>query len=73
MTYLFISHDLSVVEHIADRVAIMYLGRIVEVGTKTQIFEQPRHPYTKALMDAVPVDHPRLRREREPRRPAFPW
>ncbi len=66
LTYIFISHDLSVVDYISDRVAIMYLGRIVEMGTKQQIFDHPAHPYTRALMDAVPVSHPDQRRERVP-------
>ncbi|GFE49587.1 ABC transporter ATP-binding protein [Roseobacter cerasinus] len=54
LTYLFISHDLSVVEHIADRVAIMYLGRLVEIGTTEEVFENPRHPYTRALLAEAP-------------------
>jgi peptide/nickel transport system ATP-binding protein/oligopeptide transport system ATP-binding protein len=66
LTYIFISHDLSVVEYISDRVAIMYLGRIVEQGSKATIFTHPGHPYTRALIDAVPVAHPSQRRQREP-------
>lgn len=54
LTYLFISHDLSVIEHICDRVAIMYLGKVVEIGTKEDIFNNPQHPYTKALLSAIP-------------------
>jgi oligopeptide/dipeptide ABC transporter ATP-binding protein len=64
MTYLFISHDLGVVRHISDRVAVMYLGRIVELADTEELFEMPMHPYTEALLSAVPVIHPRLRRER---------
>ena len=55
LTYLFVSHDLSVIEHICDRVAIMYLGKVVEIGTKDDIFKNPQHPYTKALLSAIPM------------------
>jgi len=58
LTYLFISHDLSVVRYVADRVAVMYLGHIVELGEKEEIFENPQHPYTQALLDAIPVPDP---------------
>ncbi|MFC0322531.1 peptide ABC transporter ATP-binding protein [Gallibacterium melopsittaci] len=64
LSYIFISHDLSVVEHIADEVMVMYLGRCVEQGTTEQIFGNPRHPYTKALLSATPRLSPELRRER---------
>jgi peptide/nickel transport system ATP-binding protein len=62
VAYLFISHDMAVVENISDRVAVMYLGQIVEMGTRAQIFGSPRHPYTKRLIEAVPVPDPARRR-----------
>ena len=55
LTYMFVSHDLSVIEHICDRIVIMYLGKVVEVGTKDDIFKNPTHPYTKALLSAIPL------------------
>jgi peptide/nickel transport system ATP-binding protein len=66
LTLLFISHDLRVVEHLSDRVAIMYLGRIVEVGSREEVYGDPRHPYTRALLAAVPVPDPTRRGERAP-------
>ncbi|MGW1073258.1 dipeptide ABC transporter ATP-binding protein [Streptomyces sp. NPDC002537] len=65
LAYLFVSHDLSVVRHIADRVSVMYLGRTVETGTVEEVFERPRHPYTRALLSAVPVPDPARERARE--------
>ncbi|MFF5174605.1 ABC transporter ATP-binding protein [Micromonospora sp. NPDC000089] len=64
LTYLFIAHDLAAVEHMSDRIAVMYLGRIVETGTPTQLWRQPAHPYTAALLSAIPVADPRVERER---------
>src|SRR5947207_4473669 len=65
LTYLFVSHDLSVVRHVADRIAVMYLGRIVEMADRDELYAAPKHPYTKALLSAVPIPDPKIEKRRK--------
>jgi oligopeptide/dipeptide ABC transporter ATP-binding protein len=79
LSYLFVAHDLSVVRHVADRVAVMYLGRFAEIGETNEVFDRPAHPYTQALLSAIPLPDPQKERARrrillagDPPSPAHP-
>jgi oligopeptide transport system ATP-binding protein len=65
LTYLFVSHDLSVVRHVADRIAVMYLGKIMELADRDELYAAPKHPYTKALLSAVPIPDPKIEKKRQ--------
>ena len=65
LTYLFVSHDLSVVRHVADRIAVMYLGKIVELADRDELYRAPKHPYTRALLSAIPIPDPRIEKRRQ--------
>jgi oligopeptide transport system ATP-binding protein len=65
LTYLFVSHDLSVVRHVADRIAVMYLGKIVELADRDELYQAPKHPYTKALLSAIPIPDPKIEKRRK--------
>ncbi len=65
LTYLFVSHDLSVVRHVADRIAVMYLGKIVELSDRDELYNSPKHPYTKALLSAIPIPDPQIEKHRQ--------